>query len=261
MTTLQEVMADLRAETEELDSVLRTLDDDAWRKETPAEGWDTHDTIAHLADTNDVMYDSVTKGTRDLLSETQAAVRGTPYTIGDPKAVDLFTAAQVERGRQMSTKDVYAWWKSSCARLYDMIDGLDVGTRYEWGPNKLSPLSLASARQMECWAHSLDVHAAHGVDYPDTDRIRHVAFLGLRAMRHAFALEGLEQPGDIRVELTLPSGAAFNSGPEDAPTVIRGTASDFCRVVARRDRDGSASRLVGEGPDAELAIKHGRAFL
>ncbi len=257
MTTLGDVVADLRAETAELDSVLAGLDGTGWHKQTPAVGWDTRDTIGHLADTDDVMYESVTGGPRDLMSDAAEATAGTP----SPTSVDDFTAWQIEKVRKLAWPDVYAWWRSSTARLHELIASLEPAERYRWGPNMISPLSLASARMMETWAHSLDVHAAAGVDYPDTDRIRHIAHLGLRALPYALTLEGLEAPGPIRVELTSPAGDTWNIGPGDAPTVIRGTAGDWCRVVARRDRDGSAGRLIGEGPDAENAIKHGRAFL
>ena len=99
MTTLAEVVGDLRAECAALDEVLATLDEDGWRKETPAVGWDTRDTVGHLADTNDIMYDSITMGSRDLLSEAEAAVEGSGSAVADPNAVDLFTAAQVEKHR------------------------------------------------------------------------------------------------------------------------------------------------------------------
>ena len=257
MTTLDEVLADLRAETAELDGVLKTLDEAGWRKETPAVGWDTRDTIGHLADTDDVMYESVTGGSRNLISDAREATGGEP----SPTDVDAFTAWQVERVRQKSWQDVYAWWRSSTARLHELLGSLDPGQKYLWGPNMISPLSLCSARLMETWAHSLDVHAAAGVDYADTDRLRHIAHLGIRAIPYAFMLERLDAPGAIRAELTSPSGETWTFGPDDAPTVIRGTAGDWCRVVARRDRDGSAGRLHGDGPDAANAIEHGRAFL
>jgi uncharacterized protein (TIGR03084 family) len=261
MTTLADVMADLRAETAALDAVLETLDDAGWHKETPAVGWDTHDTIAHLADTNDIMFDSITEGPRDLVAEASKAVEGTRFSVADPGAVDLFTAEQVTKGRSMSWQDVFAWWRSSSARLIETIEGLDPKKKYRWGPNAISPLSLGSARMMETWAHSLDVHEAAGVPYADTDRIRHVAFLGVRSMPNAFMLESLDPPGPIRVELEAPSGETWTMGPDDAPTVVKGTASDWCRLVARRDRDGSAQRLQATGPDADNVIKHARAFL
>jgi uncharacterized protein (TIGR03084 family) len=263
VSSFLDILADLRAETAELDAVLRTLDEAGWHKETPAVGWDTHDTVAHLADTNDVMHGSVTGSGRDLSTEAMDAVReaGGTFDVTDPSSVDLFTARQVERGRAMEWQDVYAWWTRSCEQLHDMLGSLDAASRYTWGPNMISPASLCSARIMETWAHSMDVHEAAGVPFPDTDRIRHVAFLGLRAMPNAFMLAGLDAPGPIRAELTSPSGETWEMGPSTAPSVIRGTASDFARVVARRDRDGSASRLQGEGPDAANAIAHGRAFL
>ncbi len=257
MTTLEEVVADLRAETAQLDSVLATLDDAGWSKETPAVGWDTRDTVGHLADTDDVMFESVTGGTRDLVSDARVATGEAP----SPTSVDDFTAWQVARVREKSWQDVYAWWRSSTSRLHETITGLDPAKKYPWGPNRISPLSLASARLMETWAHSLDVHGAAGVTYSDTDRLRHIAHLGLRALPYAFMLEGLDAPRAVRLELTSPSGEPWMLGPDEAPTVIRGTAADWCRVVTRRDRDGSAGRLHGEGPDAVKAIEHGRAFL
>ncbi len=264
MTTHHDVVADLRAECEALDAVLAMLCEDDWRKETPAVGWDTRDTVGHLADTNDIMFESVTGGARSLMTDVAEAMdrAGQPRLAGNtPESVDLFTAWQVERVRQKSWQDVYAWWRSSCARVAETLEALEPAGRYPWGPNMVSPMSLGSARLMETWAHSLDLHAAAGVDYADTDRIRHIAFLGLRALPYAFQLEGLDVPGPIRVELISPSGELWNLGPDDAPTVISGAASDWCRLVARRDRDGCAGRLHGEGPDATNAIKHGRAFL
>jgi hypothetical protein len=65
----------------------------------------------------------------------------------------------------------------------------------------------------------------------------------------------------VRLELSSPSGDEWTLGPDDAPTVVRGSAGDWCRIVARRDRDGSAARLRAQGPDAENVIEHARAFL
>ncbi len=261
MTTLAELMADLRMETAVLDGVLSKLDEAGWHKETPAVGWDTHDTVAHLADTNDIMFDSITDGSRDLLAALDESLKNSRFAAQDPQAVDIFTASQVEKGRNMSWEDVYAWWRSSCARLHETIEGLEPAGRYRWGPNMISPLSLGSARMMETWAHSLDVHDSAGVYYEQTDRVRHVAFLGFRALAYAFGLEGLDPPGPIRLELAAPSGDSWAFGPPNAPTVIRGSAVDWCRVVARRDRDGAGERLEAEGLDGENVIKHGRAFL
>jgi uncharacterized protein (TIGR03084 family) len=161
----------------------------------------------------------------------------------------------------MSGPEVHAWWNETTSALLELLETLDPKGRYSWGPNMVSPMSLASARMMETWAHSLDIHGALDVPFPDTDRIRHVAFLGWRAIPYAFTLVGLEPPAPVRLELSAPSGASWAFGDDDAPNVIRGAAADWVRVVARRDRDGAAARLDAAGPHAAKAIEHGRAFL
>ena len=70
---------------------------------------------------------------------------------------------------------------------------------------------------METWAHSLDVHEALGVAPEVSDRIRHVAHLGVRTRRFSFAARGEAAPeAEPRVTLTAPSGDAWTWGPEDA---------------------------------------------
>jgi uncharacterized protein (TIGR03084 family) len=125
----------------------------------------------------------------------------------------------------------------------------------------LSPASFVTARLMETWAHGLDCFAGVRAHPTDTDRLRHVALLGIRALPYAFMLAGLEAPGPVRLVLKGPSGDIWHVGPDDAPTVIEGSAGDWCRVAARRDRNAERSRLSGSGPDAASVIEHVRAYL
>jgi uncharacterized protein (TIGR03084 family) len=252
-------MTDLRTEVATLDALLAGLSEADWSTPTPAEGWDIRDTVGHLADTDDLMFEFVTQNFVPGRVGLQVTVTG--FDSAGSGNVDDFTALQVAKVRTMPPLDVYAWWRSATARLHDHIEQLDPKQKYPWGGNMLSPLSLGSARIMETWAHSLDCHTARGVPFPDTDRLRHIAHLGLRALPNAFRLAGLEPPGPVRVELDSPSGSKWVMGPDDAPTVIRGSASDWCRVVTYRDRDGSAQRLSTEGPDGEAVVENARAFL
>jgi len=262
MTTLAEVVADLADEQRILDELLAGLPEDQWSTPTLAEGWDIRDTVGHLADTDDLMYASTTGERGSNLVEIATEVsEETDRDLSPEDRVDEFTAWQVARVRQIPPLEVYAWWRSSIARNRETIAGYDAAKKYAWGGNMLSPLSLASARLMETWAHSLDIHGGLGRDLPDTDRLRHIAHLGVRALPYAFTLVGLAPPASVRLELTAPSGAPWRLGPDDAPTVVRGSAGDWCRIVARRDRDGSAGRLEAEGPDAANVIEHARAFL
>lgn len=253
MTTLGEVVSDLREEVATLDALLSTVDADAWLLPTPAEGWDIRDTVGHLADTDDLMYESVT-GVRP---DGPLAGQRSSFAGG---GLDDFTAWQVERVRELAPREVLDWWRTATTRLHDHLASLDPKGRYEWRGNMITPLSLASARLMETWAHSLDCFAALGKELPDGDRLRHIAHLGLRALPHAFSVAGLEPPAATHLELTSPSGRTWTFGPEDAPNVVRGSASDWCRLVGRRDRDGVRARLDARGPDAESILAHASAF-
>jgi uncharacterized protein (TIGR03084 family) len=121
--------------------------------------------------------------------------------------------------------------------------------------------SFVTARLMETWAHGLDVRAALGVGSTDTDRLAHVAWLATRALPYAYSVAGREPPSaPVRVELTLPSGATWTSGPDDANDRITGTAGDYCRVFVHRLRFVDTN-LVIEGPAARSTISVARAFL
>jgi uncharacterized protein (TIGR03084 family) len=130
-----------------------------------------------------------------------------------------------------------------------------------WGLG-MSATTLVSARLMETWAHSLDVYAALGDTPTDTDRLAHVAWLATRALPYAYSVAKREPPSDpVRVELTLPSGAPWCNGPEDAPARIRGSASEYCRVFVQRLRPEEAGDLHAEGDAAIAALEVARAYL
>jgi uncharacterized protein (TIGR03084 family) len=124
----------------------------------------------------------------------------------------------------------------------------------------MSPTSMATARLMETWAHGQDVADALGAEHAVTDRIRHVAHIGVRARDFAYRVRGLEPPaGEFRVELTGPGGDVWTWGPDDAPQRVTGPALDFALVVTQR-RHRSDLALVAEGADADHWLDIAQAF-
>jgi uncharacterized protein (TIGR03084 family) len=124
--------------------------------------------------------------------------------------------------------------------------------------NDLPPTTLATTRLAEHWAHALDITGPLGIGYPDTGRLRHVAWLAVRTLPYAFAVAG-QQGGAVRCELTAPDGQTWRLGPPEAATVITGDAGAFCRVAARR-LDPADAGLTATGPDAAAALRLVRTY-
>jgi uncharacterized protein (TIGR03084 family) len=124
----------------------------------------------------------------------------------------------------------------------------------------MSTASMATGRLMETWAHGEDIADALAVRRAPTDRLRHVARIGVRARDHTYAVRGLEPPAEeFRVELTSPTGGLWTYGPEDAPQRVTGSALDFCLLATRR-RHRADTALVAEGKDADHWLDIAQAF-
>jgi uncharacterized protein (TIGR03084 family) len=83
-----------------------------------------------------------------------------------------------------------------------------------------------------------------------TERLRHIAHLGVGTFGFAFRLNNREVPvTPVRVELEAPGGTTWAWGPPEASDVVSGPALDFCLAVTqRRHLDDTALRV--EGPIA-----------
>jgi uncharacterized protein (TIGR03084 family) len=138
------------------------------------------------------------------------------------------------------------------------LHAADPNRRFQWVTTTLRPNTLATTRLAEHWAHGLDVTEPFGADYPDTDRLRHIAWLAHATLPYAFAMNGHES-ADVYCELSAPSGDVWRFGNDDASSRITGTASAFCRVAAQR-MDATRSGLNASGPVGELALNVVRTY-
>lgn len=250
MSDLGALLADLDAEHAALRELVSGLDRDDWLRPTPSWQWDVRDTISHLAHTDEVAW-ATAAGTPGSLSEVAGASASSEDT----------TYGGVLRGRKLEGARVAEWWDDAFGRLRAHLGGLDPSARVPWGIGMGAP-AFATARMMETWAHGLDVHAAVGVAPVDTDRLAHVAWLATRALPYAYSVAGRPPPAaPIRVELTLPSGAPWSTGPADAPDRITGPAAEYCRVFVQRLPVVKATGLHAEGDAAVDALSVARAYL
>ena len=241
---LQPLVADLEAEQRVLVELLEGLPDEAWDRPSPAEGWTLRDCVAHLAETDERAAD---------------AVLGQPMATGGARPEGVLTEGQ-QRARSLPPKAVLGWYREAAARLVAALGRLKPEDRPSWAGRPMAARSFISARIMEHWSHGLDIHDAAGIRPVDTDRLRHVAHLGVITRDFAFRNRGLTPPAEpFYVELIAPSGAVWTWGPADARQRISGPAGDFCRVVTQRIHPAD-TRLVAVGEDARRFLEVAQAF-
>jgi uncharacterized protein (TIGR03084 family) len=249
MNALDAVLADLAVLGDRLDAVVAGLSEEQWRTPTPAVGWDVKHQVVHLAWTDEVA----------LLAATDKA-RWDDVVLAALQDPTGFVDRVADEGSAASGEAVLARWRAARPALAAALRRFPAGERMPWFGPPMSPTSMATARLMETWAHSLDVHEALGLEQPVDDRIRHVAHLGVRTRDFAFGVHGLEPPADeFRVSLTAPSGAVWQWGPDGAPQSVTGPAYDFCLLVTQR-RDRADLALVASGPDADRWLDIAQAF-
>ncbi len=233
------VVADLEAESAQLDTLVAGLDDAGWATPTPAPGWTVAHQIAHLAWTDEVAAIAATDPDRfgALLSEAASSVA----TYVDDAA---------EAGAAAPADEILAGWRAARDRLADALREVPAGVKIPWFGPPMSAASMATARLMETWAHGLDVADALGVPVVSTDRIRSVAHIGVRTRDFAYIVNGRTPPAEpFHYALTAPSGEIWTWGPDDASNSVRGPALDFCFLVTqRRALADLALELIG--PDA-----------
>jgi uncharacterized protein (TIGR03084 family) len=243
------IVEDLRAESDELDALVAELPAARWATSTPAVGWTIAHQVGHLLWTDRVALTSITD--EPAFADLLTAAAADPVGLVDK-------AAEQEAARPPT--DLLADWRRTRARLHAELVGVDSGRKLLWFGPPMSAASMATARLMETWAHSLDVADALGVTRPATARLRSIAHLGVRTRDYAFSVNGLAAPAEaFRVELRAPDGSTWSWGPEDASQQVTGSAEDFCYLVTQR-RPRVSLDLVAEGADAQRWLDIGQAF-
>ena len=221
---LTEIVDDLEAEQAAIGKVLEGLAESEWEAQTHNPGWSVRDQVSHLAFFDEAASLAIT--------DREAFADQVKTFMQDAPAQE---AAYTQRGRDMDPSRLLDWWRSASSGLIAAARTVDPDKRLAWFGPDMSPPSFLTARLMECWSHGLDVVDVVDGDRPDTDRLRHIAFLGVRTRAYSYSTRGMQQPDiPVRVELTLPSGEAWALGDADAENVIRGTVTDFCRVASQR---------------------------
>jgi uncharacterized protein (TIGR03084 family) len=248
MTDLAGIAADLALEHGDLDRTVAGIDEKGWLSATPAEGWDVRDQIGHLA-----FFD---EQATLAVSDPSTFTAGLSDIIED---VDGFVNRPLERTRALAPTAALDWWRIARREMLKAFDGLDEKARIPWYGPPMSSASFITARLMETWAHGQDIYDALGLERGSTERLRHVAHIGVRARPNSYAARGLDLPeGIVRVDLRGPNGDIWSWG-EYGDNRVSGDALDFCLVVTQR-RHVADTHLLIEGPLAAEWMDIAQAF-
>ncbi len=246
------VLDDLVAEQAALDDVVAPLDPEQWSLPTPSPRWSIADQVGHLTyfDTTAALAirdtDAFTAHRDELVA-----------SMTDELAVDEATLGHF---RSLSPDAQLAEWRRRRAELEEAGRTLDDSTRVEWYGPSMGSKSFLTARLMEVWAHGQDICDTVGVQRPATDRIRHIAQLGVITRGWSYLVRG-EQPPErpVDVTLTAPSGEIWHWNDADDADTITGPAIDFCLVVTQR-RHPSDTDLAIAGEAAQDWMSKAQAF-
>jgi uncharacterized protein (TIGR03084 family) len=249
VTDLAPVLADLAAECGVVDDLVAGLDPEQWATPTPAPGWSIATQIAHLAWTDDVAALAATDPDEFQAELSRAMAefdgyvdRAAAQRAGQPPAVLLDS------------------WRAGRTALADALRSVPDGTRIPWFGPPMSAPTMATARLMETWAHGQDIADALGRTREPTERLRHVAHIGVRTRDFAYLVRDLPIPAEpFRYELSAPDGQVWTWGPDDASQRITGSALDFCLLVTQR-RNPADLNVHAVGTDAEQWIPIAQAF-
>ncbi|WP_029429807.1 TIGR03084 family metal-binding protein [Blastococcus sp. URHD0036] len=246
--TAARLAGDLADEYRALDAVLAGLADDDWSRPTRAVGWDVRDTLGHLCWTDEAARLAVADPGRFAAEHLGSRPAEGPA----PRSVEL--------GRSLPPAELLRRWRAAGAGFLDAVAGADPAVRVPWFALPMGLASMLTARLMETWAHGVDIRDALGLPVEPSARLRHVCDLGHRARGYAFAVHGVDDPGDpVRLTVHAPDGTDWTWGPDDAADRITGSALDVALVFTQR-RHPARSDVEAHGEVAATWLGIAQAF-
>ncbi len=234
---MKSILNDLLAEQSLVDTIVADLSEEQWLTPLPAvERWNIKDAIIHVA-----FFDYAAR--KLLHGEGENARK----IVEREAQQDEYIRATRFHGLKGS--EVLSWWREERTRMGCCFYDKKPQERVPWSPGlPMSVKSLASARLMELWAHSVDIYDVLGIEPVVKERITSTLFLSWQARPNAYRINGLEMPATpLYLEMTLPSGAIWTKGEPEAENYIKGQARDWALVaVRRRNWNDTDLEVVGD---------------
>ena len=205
---------DLIAEQALVDALVADFTEDDWnRMASYCTTWTFKDVICHIA-------------FFDYCAVELLAGRGESVNAVADAASEQDEHYHVMAFRDQSGADILNWWREQRTLMTASFLELGPKGRVPWaaGIPPMSVRSLASARLMELWAHSVDLYDALGIDPVVKERITSTLFLSWQGRPNMYNVNGLAFDPEIPMylELTLPSGRAVDEGRAERSELHQG---------------------------------------
>jgi len=247
-----EEATDLRAEADELHAFLATLDDADWSRPTGFMGWTPWDVVAHLHFFDEISLRAL-EGNEAFAARRDELLK----SFGGGK-----TNAEIARDvyGPLPAKELLARWIEGCHDMAKQLGESDPKRRLPWFGPDMGVRMFTTARLMETWAHGQEIYDLKGARREPTDRLKHIATIGVKTFAWTFVNRGGQPPGPPPyVRLTAPSGAIWEWQEPSDEERIEGSALDFCLVVTQA-RNVADTALEVTGPIANQWMAIAQCF-
>ncbi|SNR31626.1 TIGR03084 family protein [Haloechinothrix alba] len=200
---LEDVISDLTAEGQEVDTMVADIDAATWTLDTPAPGWTISHQIGHLA--------FVFRIAGLAAADPEGFDRLTSQLGGDfDAAVNSALAEYVNQ----PPEQLLDHWRAERDRAVAALAAVPQERLVPWLVDPLPAAVLACAGMMELFGHGQDIADTLGVRRERTDRIGHIVGFAVRTWEFGYQARGLTPPDvDFRYELTARAGRCTGRGP------------------------------------------------
>ncbi len=218
---------ELAREHDLLDDIVKDLSDSQWESKTPFCDWTIHDEICHITYFDDKASLAAT--------DPEGFNRDMEKIFEGITSFEDFFEKTLKELKKLAPKELMKYWISERTKMIKALEVLGQTDTVPWYGPPMNAKSFVVARIMETWAHGQDIADALGLKRKSTDRLKHIAQLGVKTFGWSYANRQLEKPSQkVCVELTSPSNETWLWNDDQRENWVMGSAEDFCLVVTQR---------------------------
>ncbi|MEQ8299497.1 MAG: TIGR03084 family metal-binding protein [Hyphomonas sp.] len=249
---MKQICDDFRAEVDYLYSVFKQLPNEIWAQETGFMRWTPWDVVAHIH-----LFDRVSlKSAEGREAFGQERDR---LAVSFDQGKSHQTIAR-ENLADLGASELLDAWHATAVELAEKFSDVDPSSRLPWFGPDMGARMFLTARFMETWSHAQAIFDLAEQARIHTDRVKHVAIIGIKTFGWTFVNRELEPPGPVpRIELNAPSGEVWTWNKENPADCVRGDAVAFCFVVTQV-RNVADTQLEVVGPIAKKWMAVAQCF-